>query len=252
MSWDGLQGEAFVYLAVFCRAGTILMLMPGIGQSSVPGRIRIILALFVTVGLAQVVGQNYPAIPDGLSGLLQIVLIEIGIGLALGLIVRIFMLAVQVAGTLIATQGGLAFAQNFDPTVGVQGALIASFLSLLSTTLILQADLHHVVFIGMRNSYELFPVGVTPDMASLADLSARTFSDGFALGLQLASPFIAFSLIFYAAMGAISKLMPQLQIFFLAMPVNIMVGFIILALTLSTLMFVYLEHFEEFLLGIWG
>lgn len=252
MAWGGLQFDAFVFMAVFCRVGSALMTMPAFGEVAIPSRVKLILALLVSVGMIPVVGGSYPAMPEDLAPLTGLIFGEIAIGLAMGMLIRMFMMAVQVAGTLIATTGGLAFAQNFDPTIGIQGALVSSLMSMLTLVLIFQTDLHHLLLLGVRNSYTLFPVGAAIDWASFADLSVRTFADAFRLGFQLSTPFIAFSLIFYTALGAVAKLMPQLQIFFLAMPINILIGFVILMLTISSILYIFLGRLEDFLLTFLG
>ena len=252
MSWAVLQAEAFVFIAVFSRVGSALMVLPAFGEMAIPSRVKLILALVISFGMFPVVGGAYPALPAAVGPLAGIIMGEVLVGIVIGVLVRMFMMAVQVAGTLIATTGGLAFAQNFDPTIGIQGALVSSLMSLIALLLIFQMDLHHIMLLGVRNSYVIFPVGIGLDFSSLAQFSVKTFAEAFRLGFQLATPFIAFSLIFYAALGAVAKLMPQLQVFFLAMPINILVGFSILMLMIGTIMMVFIDRLESFLLHFLG
>jgi flagellar biosynthetic protein FliR len=118
------------------------------------------------------------------------------------------------------------------------------FLSLLAVTLIFVTDLHHLLIAGIQHSFTLFPPGKMPATADFMKLAIETVSGLFVTGLQMAAPFMVFGLIIYAAAGVIARMMPQLQVFFIAMPLNILAGFIILGLSLSTMMLWFLEAFS--------
>jgi flagellar biosynthetic protein FliR len=152
--------------------------------------------------------------------------------------------AVQVAGNVIATQTGLAFAQTFDASQGTQSALVSMFLSLLAITLIFATETHHLLIIGIKHSYVLFPPGKIPPTRDMMELAIETVSGLFTTGLQMSAPFIVFGLVLYGAAGVLSRMMPQLQIFFLAMPLNILAGFVLLGLSLSTMMLWFLDAFQ--------
>jgi flagellar biosynthetic protein FliR len=202
------------------------------------------LALGLTLVMAPVVGSAYPASAGAsIPAMAGLVISEIVIGLAIGLVVRMMLGAVQVAGNVIAMQSGLAFAQSFDPSQASQGALTSMFLSLLAVTLIFASDLHHVLIAGIEHSFSLFPPGRLPSAADFSTLAIKTFSEMFTLGMQLAAPFVVFGLVLYAAAGVLSRMMPQLQIFFIAMPLNILAGFVLLALSLSAMMLWFLDAF---------
>jgi flagellar biosynthetic protein FliR len=245
------ESGMFVVLAVFCRVGSAIMVLPGIGELNVPARIRLVFAILTSFVLAPVVKASYPAAPGDLLPFAGLLLGEITIGLALGLIIRMFLMALQVAGNVIASQTGLSFAQNFDPSLGVQGALLAAFLTILGITLILESDLHYLMIAGLKNSYQLLPPGGAIPWGDLADLAARTFSLVFRLGIQLAAPFIVFSLVFYAAAGAVAKLLPQIQIFFLSVPLSILGGFSLLMLIIGSLMLVFIDAYQRMLTAPW-
>jgi len=241
----------FVTLAVFCRVGSAIMVLPGIGELSIPPRIRLTFAMLTSFVLAPVVKANYPEAPGEILSFAGLLLSEIVIGLALGLIVRMFLMALQVAGNVIASQTGLSFAQNFDPSLGVQGALLSTFLTILGITLIFESNLDHLMIAGLKNSYTLLPPGGSLPFGDLADLATRTFSVVFKLGIQLAAPFIVFSLVFYAAAGAVARLLPQIQIFFLTVPLSILGGFALLMVTIGSLMLVFLNAYEAMLSAPW-
>jgi flagellar biosynthetic protein FliR len=241
---DILPADVTTFTLVFSRVGTMVMVLPALGEATIPPRARLALALALTLVMAPVVGAAYPATAGNIGQTAGLVISEIVIGLAVGLIVRMMMSAVQVAGNVIATQTGLAFSQTFDANQGTQSALVSMFLSLLAVTLIFATDMHHLLIAGIEHSFALFPPGKLPPPADFMNLAIQTVSGLFTTGLQMSAPFIVFGLIIYAASGVIARMMPQLQVFFIAMPLNILAGFVLLGLTLSTMMLWFLEAFQ--------
>lgn len=241
---DILPADVTTFTLVFSRVGTMVMVLPALGEATIPPRARLALALALTLVMAPVVGAAYPATAGNLGMTTGLVISEIVIGLAVGLIVRMVLSAVQVAGNVIATQTGLAFSQTFDANQGTQSALVSMFLSLLAVTLIFATDMHHLLIAGIEHSFALFPPGKLPPPADFMNLAIQTVSGLFTTGLQMSAPFIVFGLIIYAASGVIARMMPQLQVFFIAMPLNILAGFVLLGLTLSTMMLWFLEAFQ--------
>lgn len=241
-----LPADIALLALVFARVGSMVMVLPALGEVAVPPRARLILALGLTLVMTPVASRAYPALAGAeITSLVALMLSEILVGLAVGLIVRMTMSAVHVAGNLIATQTGLAFAQTFDASQGSQSALVSLFLTLLAVTLIFASDLHHLLIAGIEHSFTLFPPGRLPNAADFMTLAIETVSGLFLTGVQMSAPFLVFGVVLYAAAGVVSRMMPQLQIFFLAMPINILLGFVILGLSLSTMMLWFLDAFRS-------
>ena len=236
----------FAAAMVFARMGAILMLMPGIGETSIPVRIRLSFALAFSFIVGPVIAPQLPPPPDTLAGVSMLVALEAVIGVMIGAASRILLTAGAIAGQVIGYQTGLAMAQSFDPTQGQSGALPAQFLNLIFMVLIFATNLHHLLLIAAAGSYELMPAGDAPMWGDAAQWALGLFVDAFTIGIQIASPLIAFGLVFYLGLGVLSRLMPQAQIFFIAMPLNILVGFSIMAIALGAMALVWVERFERF------
>ncbi|HXC54775.1 MAG TPA: flagellar biosynthetic protein FliR [Rhizomicrobium sp.] len=240
-----LSGIILTYLLVFARTGSMMMLLPALGEGGIPARVRLVLALAVSVALAPVVQGAYPAAaPTNTLQLGLLVAQEATCGILVGGMSRIIMSSLQIAGYLIATQTGLAYAQTVDPTQHEQGAVIGNFFSLLGAVLIFSTDLHHVAIGAIAGSYKMLPPGAALPTGDMAELTLRLLSASFVLGFQLAAPFLVFGFALYAALGILAKLMPQLQVFFVAMPINIMFGFVLLALLLGSMMTLFLNFYS--------
>src|SRR6187397_683127 len=176
--------------------GAAFMLLPGLGEMSVPVRVRLTIALVLTFVLFPLHRPDY-AIDLRLPGPVIIALgQELLIGVVLGLTARLTISALQVAGSVIAQQLGLGFVTAVDPTQGQQGLIVGNFLTLLGITLIFATDMHHLIIAGLHDSYRLFQPGEVPVAADMAALVTNTVGGAFRVGIQLAAPFLVFGLVF--------------------------------------------------------
>ena len=239
-----LSGLVLVYLLVFARVGSMIMLLPAIGTNGIPSRVRLVLALAISVCLAPSVAAQYPqAAPANVMALGLLIAQEATCGILVGAMANIVMSSLQVAGYLIATQTGLAFAQTLDPTQGTQAAIVGTFFSMLGVAVVFATDLHHLAIAAILGSYKLLPPGGALPTGDMAELTVRLVSGAFALGFQLAAPFLVFSFAITIAIGALGRMMPQFQVFFIATPINIVVGFLLLMLLLSSMMTLFLDNY---------
>ncbi|WP_291360612.1 flagellar biosynthetic protein FliR [Devosia sp.] len=245
---DWLPNTAFLYLLMFSRIGAILMLMPALGEDMIPLRMRLSFALAFTLVLYPLLSPSLPAMPEDVMAIIGLIFHELAIGIILGAIVRISVMATQVAGAIIAFQTGLSSAMAADPTqVGMQGAVFGSFLSFLGMVLIFATDLHHVALAATYDSYMVFPLDAPLMFDDAAQLAIRTVASAFSVGIQMSAPFIVFGLVFNLGAGILARLMPALQVYFLLMPANIIIGLVLFAMLLVMMMGWYLSHFEAHL-----
>ena len=245
-----LPNDMFSILLVFARVGSAVMLMPGFGEVYVNPRVRLLLASALALVVAPVVTPYLPALPDTLIQLFLVVAGEMAIGLFLGALTRLLVSSLQIAGVVIGFQTSLASAQVFDPVNAQQGSVIGAYLNVIGIFLIFASDLHHLMLIALTDSYTFFVPGVVPPMGDIAETAVIFLSRIFVLAMQMAAPFIVVGLLFYIGLGLIARLMPQVQVFFIAIPLQITLGFFLLALTFSAGMFWFLEYFEAGMHGL--
>jgi flagellar biosynthetic protein FliR len=253
ISLNWLPATAYFYILNFARVGSILMLIPALGEVTIPARMRLGFALVFSLVLYPLVQPELPDPPDDVLQVLVYLLHELAIGLILGAITRFITTAASVAGSVIAFQTGLSGAQGPDPiNGGPQGALIGAFLSMLGVTLIFATDLHHVALMAIRDSYMVFSPKQPLMFGDAAQMAVQSAASAFVIGIQMSAPFIVLGLVFYLGMGLLARMMPQLQVFFVIMPATIWVGLILVALLLSMMMGWYLTHFEAELAQLRG
>src|SRR5207342_2832132 len=238
-----LPALATAFLLTFARVGTMVMLMPGVGELSVPARVRLTIALVLTAILLPAHQKAYAVDLKTFGPVMVLLFQELVIGAVLGLTARLAISALQVTGSVVAQQLGLGFVTAVDPTQNQQGLLVGNCLTLMGVALIFATDLHHLVIAAMNDSYTIFQPGELPLMGDAAQHVTRIIATSFRIGIQLSAPFLVFGLLFNIGLGVLSRLMPQMQVFFVGVPLSIMVGFLIFALVLTAMMGTYLNYF---------
>jgi flagellar biosynthetic protein FliR len=231
---------------VFARVGAMIMLLPGFGEPAVPGRVRLAFALALAIALAPALQGRLPEPANTALGMGLQVASETMIGILLGGAARLLISALATAGQAIGLEMGIAFAQTADPTQTQSGQLMAVFLGVLGMALIFATGLDHMFLRGVAGSYQTISIGAPPAVGDAAELALDATSSAFRVGFQIAMPLIAAGLIFRVGMGALSRLIPQIQVFFVALPLQIMGGLVVVALGLSAGMLIWLDSLERY------
>ncbi len=232
------------FILTFTRVGSAMMIMPGIGDSFVSERVRLHLALALSFVLFPFIMPHIPSPVPQTIALFSLIAMELVIGLLIGTVARIFMTALDTAGMVVSTQSGLANAQVFNPSLASQGSIIGAFLSITGTVFLFATDLHHVLLMGIVESYNMFPIGDVPDTGSMAELITRAVAASFNLGIRLAAPFLVLTLLIYVGMGVLSRLMPQVQVFMVMLPIQILLSVILLMLAMTALFYHWASAYE--------
>ena len=239
-----LSANIFAFFLVFARLGGAMMVIPGFGELVIPPRIRLGLTLAVALSIFPLLGGRLPGMPAGLPGLFALIGTELVIGVFIGTAARLIMSALHVAGTVISFQSSLGFAQTVDPTARSQGAIVVSLLNMLGVVLIFATGLHYMLLRALVESYVLFPPGDLPPLDDFAEMAVRFVSHSFALGFRIAAPLVAYGIVFYICLGLMGRLMPRVQLFFIVMPLQILLSLAILMIVLPAAMLWFLDHFE--------
>ncbi len=243
-----IVGNIFAFLLIFMRFGLALMIMPGIGDSFVSPMIRLLFALSISFVLTPVLAPHLPAIPGNTNTLLMLLISEAFVGVFIGTVMRILVSALDTAGTVVSIQTGLSNATLFNPAADAQGSIMSAVYSSLGVTIILTADIHHQMLAAVVDSYQLFPAsGAFPDMGSISEVITKTVTVAFKTGIQLGIPFLVVGTLVQVGFGLLGRLMPQIQVFFLALPVQIFLGLLTLLLVLSSGIIFWLNGYETIL-----
>ena len=240
-----LNQEIYKFILVFLRIGSALMLMPGFSASYINVRQRLSIALAISLVLVPFLSDKLPPQPSDTLECIQMYFFEIIYGIFFGVIMQILFSALNLCGNFIGQAIGFSNAQIFDPAFQTQSIVIETFLTILALTVVFVTDLHHLMLSAVIDSYTLFPVGSPLPVADFSNFASQSLNESFIMGFKIGSPFIAFSIVFYVGMGLVSRLMPQLNIFFLSLPLQIYLGVGLLLITTPMMILWFIRYYEE-------
>lgn len=241
---DMLRAEGWQAMIVLLRVGTFTSFMPGFGEQSVPARIKLVVALSLTavVLAARPALPGDPPSPEAFAHLLAT---EVVAGLALGLGLRLFVLALQTTGSMIAQATSLSQILGMtliEPMPAIGNILVIGGLAL---AMVMGLHVHAVLYLLI--SYEAMPAGQWPAAADLTQWGIALTGRSFRLAFTLAAPFIIISVIYNLTLGVINRAMPQLMVAFVGAPVITFGGMALLLLLVAPLLTTWAEALFGFL-----
>ena len=247
-----LPGLAFAFVMVLARAGSAVMLLPGVGEAEVPPMVRAGMALALAVLLLPVVAPLLGPEPAGPGTLFGALACEIGTGLWMGWLSRLVMQVPGMAGQAIAAATGLTNVLQADVEFGGQTSALAHALALAAPVVVLASGLYALPLEALARSYEVLPAGHPLATADGSLVAVRLLGQCFALAVELSGPFILAGTVWHVALGLLSRLVPQLQIYFAAMPGQIAGGLMMLALLAGGVLAAWQGRAEAFFLLLPG
>jgi flagellar biosynthetic protein FliR len=228
----------------FLRIGTALMAAPLFGSRTLPARLRLMLALVLTIAVAPTLPAMPPLQLFGGDGLLTIVQ-QLLIGLALGLLLHLLFEAVLMGGELISVAMGLSFAQMADPLRGTASPVLGAFLNALAVLSFLALGGHHALLDWLVASFTALPVGPqglgAAAMRGLAEQGTRLFAGG----LLIALPAMCALLLVNLGFGVLSRAAPSLNIMGVGFPISLTAGLVMLTLSLGGMQEVFARLLGE-------
>lgn len=248
-----LAAEAAIHLLLFARVGSMIMLMPMLGDDSVPRQVRVLLTLGLTFALSGLLRPSVePLVGGGEERLLMLLLSETVTGLALGMLARLFFQAALLAGSIVSLQIGLTTALIFDPAMGGQTPLLGKLVGLGAALFCFSLGLHGWWFEALVRSYQSFAPGAPLVAGDWSSMAVSTASQAMALAVSLAAPFLLFGILFNLALGIAGRLAPTIQIFFIAQPLMIGGGIALLAVTVPAMLIEFSDSYRAWLSGAWA
>lgn len=218
----------------FLRVLAVFTAAPVFSSKAFPIRARIALAFFIAFA-AQPSLQGQPIISIGGPEALGAVIQQVGIGLAIGFTVRLVFAAVELAGEVVGFQMGLNFAAFFDPSLNTQSSAVARFFGHMAAFLFIVMNGHLMVMMAVIKSFEAFPVDQNFLVALQQMKLYNLGSDLFATGLWIALPMVGMLMFANLALGIISRVAPQMNIYSIGFPITLSVGLIGITATLPML-----------------
>jgi flagellar biosynthetic protein FliR len=234
----------------FCRIGACFMVMPGLSSVRVPLQIRLFVAFAVTVGLlAHLWNDIFPHVDARPAILVPMILSELLVGGLIGLLARLYMLALEFIGASIAMMIGYSGTAGPGIEDGQPQASLAAIISFSALLVLFAMDFHHEIIKALVESYRVAPLDVVFNpQVSLVDLT-DTLSEAFMVVLRLGSPFVAYALLVNLTIGFVNKLVPQIPVYFISLPFVIAGGLVIFYLAVGTMLSLFADGFVGMTVG---
>jgi len=231
-------------LVILTRVGPLIFLMPVTGSGGVPTQVKILFSLMTALILLPVVNIPLATMPETPVGFGLFVLTEVVFAAILSLFARLIFAAVQLAGQYVSISMGMGMAATMDPQFGTQTSLIGIFWNLTALLIFLAIDGHYIFINTMVESFQW----VAPGTLHLTQATYNGMMQGaahmFILAIKIMAPAGAVLLFSHVSMGVLAKTVPQIPVMIVAMPLNIALGFIFVALSLSFFLPVMVRDFE--------
>ena len=219
------------FLWPLTRVLALVASAPVLGNPSVPLRVRLGLAVMITLIVAPTLGPMPQVEPGSHAGLL-ILAQQIVIGLALGFAMRVVFVAVEMAGELAGLQMGLGFATFFDPQNAGHVPVVGRFLGLIAILFFLAVNGHLQMVSLLSQSFSALPIGAEASAATGLRALVSWGGGIFVAGLLLSLPLLAALLITNLALGILTRAAPQLNIFTVGFPLTLAIGLLVLVLAM--------------------
>lgn len=243
---SGASDQLTVLLLTFARIGAICMLMPGLGESYVSPRIRLFIAIAISLIISVTVRGLLPPL-DGFTDVLMAMVSEIVAGLIFGSAMRLFLAAPQIAGQMTSQLTSLSNIFASGAQLMEASSILGAWFVVGTILFIFVSGLHYLMIDAMAVSYNIIPLGGFPNLGDAAESLVKVFAGVFALGVQMAAPFILLSVIFNLGVGLINRMLASLPLYFVAMPVSILGGMYVLAYAIGPVLAAFRAAFSSWL-----
>lgn len=251
MSGDGtaflaaLPDWSFAFVLLLGRIGGAMALLPGLGEAALPAMLRAGMALALTALLLPVIGPSIGAAPDAALLAAGMLAAEVATGLWFGWLARLFALALPIAAQFIAYLLGLSTVLQPSAELGPQSSALARLSELLAPLFLLSTGLYTLPLLALAGSYRLIPAGALVPAADGTASAVHSLGAIFALALRLAAPFVLAGIVWHLAIGLMSRLVPRIQVYFTAMPGQILGGLLLLALLSAAILNAWVDAVRD-------
>lgn len=252
---DLLSGWGVSFMLILTRTSAMVYSFPFFGSQAVAPRLRIMIAIMLSFMLLPLAGQANLGDSWSLGRLVLELARESGIGLAVGFGAKFLFEAFALAGTFAGRQMGFSMSDLIDPVSSIPQSMVGQFWALVAILLFLVVDGHHFLVRLMLENYQVIPLGAGSLTPRTGQLLMGGGSEMFRMAIRVAAPTLILTLMMDVGVAVLSRAMPRLQIFFVALPLKLFVG--ILALMLSLQLFpamfsTMFADFQQYLIHILG
>lgn len=220
-----------VFVCALTRLTPLFIIAPVFSSRQIPPQARAVIAIALAIGISPAADPGR-AIEGGTADVLGLLAVEFLIGFVIAFILAAMLAALETAGSLLDLGIGFAFGAQIDPITGSQNAVIARLYGLIGVIVFITIGGDEWVLRGIAQSYELVPIGATPDVTRIVANADRAFVGILTAALQIAAPLLLALLLTDAAFGLVTRVVPQLNVFAVGLPVKVLVGMVLIGVSL--------------------
>jgi flagellar biosynthetic protein FliR len=229
-----------------------MALLPGVGETAAPAIVRIGLALSITILLLPELQPMMPPVPDAGLSMGLMVAGEVITGLWFGWVARMIVLALPICAQFIGYLIGLSSVLQPDTELGAQSGALGTLFQMAAPVVLLASGLYRLPLIALNGLFRLIPPGHMLPAADSTQIAIHAVGTGFSLALQLASPFVVVGIVWHVAIGLIGRIVSRMQIYFVSMPGQIMVGLGLLLIIGGTIILAWRDGTQAYFLALPG
>ena len=238
MNWNVPIADLLAILLGAARTGAWMMICPPFNSRLVPGTVKALLSVGLTLPMAPYLRGTLPSLET--RDIIASAAMQVFIGAALGFLTAMIFAALQAAGDLLDVFGGFTLAMGYDPLSMNQSSIFGRFYNLMAVTLLFATEGHQLVLRGFLQSFKTLPLNVSFDLGTFSQLLLKGIGEMFVSALQIAGPLVAVLFLTDVAFGLLNRVAPALNAFQLGSPAKIF-----LVLSLSGLAITTLPHVME-------
>ena len=225
------SNDVIGFLLVLGRVGGLFVLAPVFSSRMLPMQVKLMLAAAISLAMMPIATHGV-AVPTDAGQIVMLLLKEIVVGIAFAMPMAVVVAAVQAGASLVDTLVGFSFSAILDPVNNTQSGVLAQFYAMFAAMVIALSGGDHIMIEGLARSYQVLPLTSYPDPAILASNVLSAFSQLFVIGLAMVAPVVVALVITDAALGMVSRAVPQMNVFMVGLPAKILVGIGIMAMSL--------------------
>jgi flagellar biosynthesis protein FliR len=240
------------FALVLARVGAAMALLPGLGETVAPVAMRIGLALSITILLLPELQPMMPVAPAAGLSMALMIAGEVITGLWFGWVTRMIVLALPVCAQFIGFLIGLSSVLQPDPELGAQSGVLGKLFEMAAPALLMASGLYRLPLTALTGLFRLIPPGHMLPIGDGTEIAVHAVSTGFSLALQLASPFVVIGVVWHLAMGLVGRIVSRMQIYFVSMPGQILLGFGLLMITGTTIILAWLDGVQAYFIALPG
>ncbi|MBW6432965.1 flagellar biosynthetic protein FliR [Actinoplanes hulinensis] len=212
-------GEFMAFMLGVVRTSAWLMVCPPFNSRFIPGPVKALLSVGLTLPMAPYLRQTVPSLET--MDLIASALLQVFIGAALGFITALLFAALQAAGDLLDLFSGFTLASSYDPFSQSSSSIFGRLYNLVALTLLFASDAHQIILRGFLQSFETLPLDTVFSMETFSQVLIRGIDEMFLAAVQIAGPLIAVLFLADVALGLLNRVAPALNVFQLGFPIKI-------------------------------